>query len=79
MFENEIKVHAVYEELGGIGEFPLNTESYNERAIVIGDSEVYTGTAYLLIFSHHSTSRIVGKPLINITQKNVTQRHYLQD
>lgn len=71
MIMNEIYVHGVYEELKELGGHEINLLARNERMVIIGDDELYSGVAYAVIFCHEESNRITGRfpiPLINKIQ-----------
>ena len=68
---NEIYVHGVYEELKELGGHKINLLARNERMVIIGDNEIYSGVAYAVIFCHEESNRITGRfpiPLVNKIQ-----------
>lgn len=68
MMMNEIYVHGVYEELKDLGDMNILLMARNERMVIIGADELYSGVAYGIIFCHEESNRITGRfsiPLIN--------------
>lgn len=65
---NEIYVHGVYEELKELGDMNILLMPRNERMVIIGNDELYSGVSYGVIFCHEESNRITGRfsiPLIN--------------
>lgn len=67
----EIHVHGVYEELKELGDHKINLSERNERMVIVGEDEIYSGVAYGVVFCHEESNRVTGRfpiPLVNKIQ-----------